>query len=121
MGYAVYEDRDARDYGVLRWAGYGVPALCDQTDCSEEIDRGLSYKCGQLGEDNFGDIALNGDCMGCGLYFCSEHQYGDHLDLVPKPDTEEWDRWILTEESWSTWRDENPKRVEQMKARWGVN
>ncbi len=26
-----------------RHIGYGVPAICDHPDCTEEIDRGLGY------------------------------------------------------------------------------
>jgi hypothetical protein len=33
MGWSVGEGKDGRDIG------YGVPALCDHPDCSEQIDR----------------------------------------------------------------------------------
>lgn len=43
--------------------GYGHSGPCDEPDCQEEIDRGLSYACGGMhGEDN--------SCEG---YFCSSH------------------------------------------------
>lgn len=29
MGYALFDDREALAAGVTRWAGYGVPAVCD--------------------------------------------------------------------------------------------
>ena len=116
MGYAVYEDRDAHDRGVERWAGYGVPAICDQPGCDEEIDRGMGFKCGDLGEDNFGEHR-GGDCMGCGLYFCRAHAFGDHRGITPKPDTAEWERHILTDDSWAQWRAENPERTEAMRER----
>jgi len=105
--------------------GYGVPAICDQPKCDEQIDRGLSYVCG--GEQPFG-----GD-SGCGLYFCSKHLYshtfrnGDdgefckrcirhRLPYNAKPDTKEWIKWKLTDKSWKQWRHENIKVVEEMKA-----
>lgn len=101
MGYAVYEDWDARDRGVTRWAGYGVPAICDMPGCDEEIDRGLGCKCER-----------------CGLFFCGEHLYltcpDTHNGLTPKPDTAEWERHMLTDESWQQWRDENPGLVDAL-------
>ncbi|MGI6878810.1 hypothetical protein [Microbacterium sp. gxy059] len=117
MGYAVYEDRAARDLGVDRWGGYGVPAICDQPECTTEIDRGLAYRCGDAGEN------------GCGLSFCDLHMYigGDgpqrcrrccdeEQPFLPKPDVPEWERHMLTDESWAEWRAENPERVARMRA-----
>ena len=70
---------------------------------------------------------MGGEC-GCGLYFCEEHLSGSFEDLDdpdgrwyevcercavgdlpfdPKPDTDEWNQWKLTDESWQRWRDEN--------------
>lgn len=119
MGYAVYEDRDARDRGVDRWAGYGVPAVCDWPDCEAAIDRGLAYKCEEhltYFEWPDGREEENVD-EGCGLYFCSEHLYKAELHggVEPKPDTREWVEWMLTDESWEQWRTENPDRVASMR------
>jgi len=122
MGYAVYEDRDARDRGVERWAGYGVPGICDLPSCSNELPlgRGLGSKC----ETRWEEDEETGDEVkspGCGMYFC-----GDHLELScahehdgpdgirPKPDTAEWMQHMLTDESWAEWRAENPERVAAM-------
>lgn len=118
MGYQVYEDRAARDLGVERWAGYGVPAICDHPECEAEIDRGFSYRCGEDDE------------AGCGLSFCASHLLIGGVDpemcircceeeppFTPKPDTAEWESWMLTDDSWRTWRDENPERVAAMRAR----
>ncbi|HJQ00100.1 MAG TPA: hypothetical protein VJ851_00740 [Jatrophihabitans sp.] len=109
MGWAVgYDDNWQRDIG------YGVPATCDQPDCSEAIDRGLGYVCG--GEPYGGET-------GCGLYFCSEHGGGmrdchhvfkDDPEYKPSPDTSEWIDWKLTDESWAAWRAEHPELVELM-------
>lgn len=34
--------------------GYMFPATCDHPDCLEEIDRGLSFACGDMhGEDEY--------------------------------------------------------------------
>lgn len=119
MGWQVgYDSNWKRD------VGYGVPAICDRPGCGEAIDRGLSYVCG--GEPYGGD-------HGCGLYFCGEHLLGSRKDgdrLVwvcgrcdknrppyePTPDTTEWLRWKLTDESWERWRQENPAAVEHAHA-----
>lgn len=61
MGYGYYT---VSIDGLERHAGYAVVCLCDHPDCSEEIDRGLSYVCGsEPGETE----------RGCGRYFCGEH------------------------------------------------
>ena len=115
MGWSVGEDIERR-----RHIGYGVPATCDQPRCGKNINRGLSYRCGDI----FSDI-------GCGLYFCDEHLFGfiveDNYQPVcdrcvnnkpayePTPDTSEWANHVLTDDSWSQWRDENPERVEIMR------
>lgn len=114
MGYSVYL-RDGR------WAGYGVPAVCDHPECEASIDRGLYYICG--GEP--------GSDKGCGLFFCSSHMWIDtQQDNVPqmcerccdgqppfalKPDTGEWIDHMLTDESWAQWRTDNPEQVEAMR------
>jgi hypothetical protein len=129
MGWAIYQV-DGRD------AGYSVPAICDHPDCNEEIDRGVSYVCGD--EPGGGE-------HGCGLYFCGEHlliQFGDRSDggarrpqlchrcikrteddddfepYEPKPDSLKWVGWKLQHESWQQWRDENPEEVAAMQKRW---
>lgn len=118
MGYAVYEDFEARMRGVTRWAGYGVPAICDHPDCSAEINRGMGYRCEErwIEDEGTGEEAREEGCM---LFFCGEHSEiscsPEHDDFTPKPDTQEWVEFILTDESWAQWRAENPKRVEWMK------
>ncbi len=106
--------------------GYGVPAICDHLDCNKEIDRGLSYVCGN-GEPYGGD-------EGCGLYFCEEHgggkfcercklffkdgvfnEYQDVDFFQPKPDTQEWIDHKNTHESWKEWRKECPDEVWKLK------
>jgi len=49
-----------------RQIGYSHPAVCDHPGCTAEIDRGLSYACG----DMHGDTEY-----GCDLYFCEEHLF----------------------------------------------
>ncbi len=45
--------------------GYVHPATCDHPGCDEQIDRGLSYVCGDMhGEDE----------VSCEKYFCSKHR-----------------------------------------------
>lgn len=119
MGYQVYEDRAARDLGVARWAGYGVPGVCDRPDCTAELYRGLDSRCGE-------DV----DTHGCGLSFCGEHMVAgwdapqmctrcveDEPPFTPKPDTAEWENHMLSDDSWGRWRAENPERVAEMRAR----
>jgi len=59
MGYGFYVLADGRE------AGYSVEAECDHDGCTERIDRGLAYLCG----DDPGD----GGEHGCGRYFCYGH------------------------------------------------
>lgn len=121
MGWAIGWDGDWQ-----RDIGYGVPAWCDDPSCNEEIDRGLSYVCGN--EPYGGD-------RGCGLYMCGHHLYmvpvdpddteGDWIGLCarchkgeapfePKPDHPEWLLHKLKDESWEEWRKNHPSQVEQM-------
>lgn len=119
MGWAVGWDSEYR-----RHIGYGVPCKCEHPDCDKDIDRGLAYRCGDLGDD------------GCNLFFCTDHlayeitSYEDDLPVAvcercserteenwvapfdPKPDTQEWAEHVLTDESWAQWRAENPRQVE---------
>lgn len=66
MGYAYYTLPDGRE------AGYGVQAECDAEGCTEQIDRGLGYLCGDDPDGWREDSA-----PGCGRYFCGQHD-GDH-------------------------------------------
>jgi hypothetical protein len=67
MGYARYW---VNVDGERIEAGYGVEAGCDKTGCTQRIDRGLAYLCGQT---------PGGDEYGCGHYFCVHHLTGDQL------------------------------------------
>lgn len=107
MGWSVGEFK-GRDIG------YGVPAICDHPGCGASIDRGLSYVCG--GEPYGGE-------HGCGLFFCYEHRrhagarrdnaplcsrcYSGRQPFEPTPDTPEWVKHKLTDESWAMWRAEH--------------
>ncbi|MFI7470522.1 hypothetical protein [Nonomuraea sp. NPDC049646] len=63
MGYARYTVyRNGRQIE----AGYDVQDVCNKDACSEKIDRGLAYLCGET---------PGGDEYGCGGYFCSSHLY----------------------------------------------
>lgn len=115
MGWSIGEGKDGRDIG------YGVPALCDHPECSERIDRGLSYICGMINTD--------GEDRGCGLHFCSNHllwspKYGQLCErcyprlkspFARKPDVPEWNLHKLTHHSWARWRKENPEEVARMR------
>ncbi|OOG61684.1 hypothetical protein B0E46_15605 [Rhodanobacter sp. B04] len=112
MSWAVgYDERWKRDIG------YGVPSICDHSGCTAEIDRGLSYVCG--------DEPYGGD-RGCGLYFFSEHMRHPESDrlpfnlcsqcyprikkpFTPTPDTAEWIHHKQTDPSWKEWRSEQTK------------
>lgn len=113
MGYSHKHKRDV---------GYGVPAICEHPECTNEIDRGLAYVCGDMHD---------GGEYGCGLYFCGEHllmpmgkrddcgqlcerclpgdEGGDPFD--PKPDTQQWIDWKETDPSWQKWRDERDNQL----------
>lgn len=106
--------------GWGRYVGYGVPAYCDHPECDKEIDRGLGYVC--AGEQPYGG-------EGCGLYFCGAHavyspRLGDCCQrcasggqpFTPKPEHPEWLRFQLRSVSWQEWRDENPKKVLEIRA-----
>lgn len=121
MGWSLGHDRRWGKYG--RDIGYGVPAICDHPGCGKKIDRGLAYVCG-------GD-AYGGE-HGCGLYFCGDHLThedrgedcpplcercaADEQPFDPTPDAAEWIEWKLTDESWATWRKENPQEVSDLMA-----
>lgn len=129
MGYQIYRVGK-------RWCGYGVPAYCEHPDCSEEIDRGVSYACG--GEP-FSDV-------GCDRYFCSKHlqwyAYNpdtgkeckhkkdcdcESVDVCErcakgkppfdyKPEHPTWIKHLLKDESWEEWRRGNPDEVKSLKS-----
>jgi hypothetical protein len=129
MGWAMGFDRKWQ-----RDIGYGVPAICDHPDCTEEIDRGLPYVCS-------GQQPHGGD-HGCGLFFCGEHlsfsEFDDHGGMHPKnngearecdmcercynfeppfqkkADTIGWMDHKLSHESWQKWRGENTALVIEM-------
>lgn len=46
--------------------GYAHEATCDHEGCSEKIDRGLSYACGDMHGEN--------DGIDCEKYFCENHR-----------------------------------------------
>jgi len=50
--------------------GYMHDATCDHEGCSKEIDRGLSYACGDM----------HGEDPGCEKYFCHEHMKTRKID-----------------------------------------
>lgn len=113
MGWSIgFDDNHNRDIG------YGVPAICDHTDCNKEIHRGLSYVCG--GEPYGGE-------KGCGLFFCTDHLYigendpqmcerccDQEAEFKPKPDVPEWINHKLNDPSWQEWRAENCEAVKLM-------
>lgn len=101
MSWAVgYDPNWHRD------VGYGVPAICDRPDCEEQIDRGLSWVCG--------DEVYGGE-DGCGLFFCDSHGGGTLCERCenglppfdPKPDTDEWINHKMTDPTWAEWRAEH--------------
>lgn len=61
-----------------RKIGYSVDAECDKPGCTEKIDRGLAFLCGDLSE------VLHGSGYGCGKYFCHSHLFFADLGGEPK-------------------------------------
>lgn len=99
--------------------GYGVPATCDHPGCGEQIDRGLSYVCG---EEPYGGE------RGCGLFFCDKHLlWSERLPrlcarckdrrkpFAATPDVPDWIKWKLTDSSWKEWRAENKALVKKLR------
>lgn len=113
-----------------------MPSYCEYPDCTEEIDRGMSFACG--GEP-FSEI-------GCDRYFCSKHRHYtgfkcdgsedrcDHEDDCDctfvevcercaknepsfdyKPEHPEWVYHLLHDSSWKIWRKQNPEKVAELK------
>lgn len=58
MGWSYGTNSEGREIG------YSVQATCDWPGCSAEIDRGLSYLCGEVHDDG----------MFCNGYFCEDHR-----------------------------------------------
>ena len=119
MSYSVYEDSHAATFGVTRWAGYGVPAVCDMPGGDEEIHRGLAFMCESHVIWDASDTPL--ELPGCGFFFCKRHRADtdDHETVKPKPDGAGWTRHMLTDPSWEDWRSGNPTEAERLKARLG--
>ena len=117
MSWAVGEDRERE-----RFIGYGVPATCDNPGCGASIDRGMAYACG-------GGVTSSQE--NCGLFFCDKHLFypdtddAEHASCMrccksedpfdPTPDVAEWVEHLLTDESWQSWREENPVKVATMR------
>ena len=123
-----------------RHIGYGVLAICDHPECTVEIDRGLGYMCGEGFNHNaschgyfcaehrenyvYGDEiddmqgeeleALGIDPESKEVYDAVEN--GDivrcrHEPIQPNKESASWLEWVLSEDSWAKWREENPKKV----------
>lgn len=110
-------------YRDKRHIGYGVPCFCEHPGCQVVIDRGLSHVCGDMHDESE---------HGCGSYFCPEHMavhefedghIGDACEACRagaerfplKPDHPEWADWVLKDESWAKWREDNPERMAEFK------
>lgn len=121
MGYQVYKVGE-------RWAGYGVPAVCEYPTCNEEIDRGMAYACG---DEPFSEV-------GCDRYFCEKHLeyhcfntgngYRECVGVCGrcakrkqpfpyKPERPEWIKHLLKDKSWAEWRKENPAEVPKLSSK----
>lgn len=136
MGYSIYRVAKRDNPGDYRFGGYGVPTICEHPDCNEEIDRGMSFACG---DEPFSEY-------GCDRYFCSKHKHYTYFDPEQddgrchheddcdcetrnvcdrcakgeapfdyKPEHPTWIRHLLRDGSWAEWRKENPDRVEELR------
>lgn len=126
MGYQVYAVGK-------RFGGYCVPAVCEQPECNKEIDRGVSYACGdepfsEFGcdlyfcEEHINDVYFNGDerCMSeedcdCEMIRLCDRCKDNKTPFPYKPETKEWMKHLLKDKSWKKWRKENPDTVEEYK------
>lgn len=61
--------------------GYSVVAECDMDGCTNEIDRGLAYRCG-------GTANLVEGEPGCGAYCCYDHLGFGDCEICETPDDE---------------------------------
>lgn len=113
MSFSAYEDQSAARHGITRWAGYAVPATCDAAECVQQIRRGMDEKCGEPFTDNQGRH-VDGECMGCGLFFCGAHRFGNHETAAPTLDSDEWKAHQLSCETWSRWRESHPELVAEL-------
>ena len=57
--------------------GYAFEAICDHPDCTEEINRGLSYACGGM--------------HGAGNWYCENYYCDDHMGW-PDLEDDEYDK-----------------------------
>lgn len=89
MGYAHYDT-------PLGPAGYAVEDICHKEGCSEEIDRGLGFLCG--------NTPGQADEYGCGRWFC-----GDHLCCSP---IEIEIIGGLCEACYARWESQHPEEIE---------
>ena len=100
LGYDSWWERDI---------GYGVPAQCDKPGCTEQIDRGLAYVCGNEpygGENGCGRYYCYDDLGGedeNGVWECEHEEDGNYISA----DVEEWTNFKLTDDSWAQWRLDN--------------
>jgi hypothetical protein len=117
--------------------------VCEYPRCSKEIDRGFPYACGgepfsELGCDRyFCSKHLYLNCFKCdgtsdhcdheiskkGKVTCECHcvfvckRCGAGKEPYPyKPETKEWVKHLLTDESWKEWRKKNPQEVKKLKS-----
>lgn len=123
-----------------RHIGYSVFAICDHPNCTVEIDRGLAYMCCEdpkpsascegfycaehrdnyVYGDEIDDMdddeleAMGIDVESQAVFDAVEN--GDivrcrHLPIPLNKESAYWLELVLADESWATWRDENPKKV----------
>lgn len=127
MGYQVYQVGK-------RWGGYGVPTYCEHPECSEEIDRGVSFACGGKPFSEHG----------CDRYFCGKHlnyvyfkedgsrcRHRNDCDCESvelcerceknkspfkyKKEHPEWVEHLIKDDSWAEWRSKNPEELAELK------
>ncbi|MFC7344596.1 hypothetical protein [Saccharopolyspora griseoalba] len=104
MGWAVGWEPEHR-----RFRGYGVPAYCDAVGCGAEITRGMGDVCECSTHED--DDPIDQVLFVCGVHTCADV---DETRL-PREHTH-WVRHLLTDASWSEWRDDNPHEVAELRA-----
>lgn len=85
-----------------RWQGYEVPGECDYVGCREIIYRDIE------------DACLSKRCN-CQAFYCKTHVNFTHdeYSVSKSEDSIEWLLFILNDENWEAFREENQELMKE--------